>query len=333
VILLPDDVPIETTPAFFRQQIPPDLALIVLWLAAAVAVISVPFLNQTPLTVVFALPVVLFIPGYSLIAALFPKNDDISLIERIALSFGLSIAVVPLIGLGLNFTPFGIRLGPILVSLTLFTVVMVLVADYRRSRLPPKKRFSVPFSGIAGELREGFFPAGSSRVDRILSVILIISVIIAIATSIYVIAVPKESEHFTEFYILGERGRAADYPDQVVTGTLYPMFIGVGNHEYRHVAYTIESWATFTEYDIATNSTSILAMDPLDRRSILVSHNETQVIPWNLSLDTTGYNRVEFLLFNESVPGPEVSGRDRIDAAYRNLHLWINVSSFGSLAS
>ena len=64
------------------------MAIIVIWLAACIAVIYFPFLNQTPLTVVFALPVVLFIPGYCLIAALFPKNDDISLIERIALSFG-----------------------------------------------------------------------------------------------------------------------------------------------------------------------------------------------------------------------------------------------------
>jgi uncharacterized membrane protein len=334
VILLPDDAPIEkASTAFFRQEIPVDLALIVMWLAAAIAVIASPFLNQTPLTVVVALPSVLFIPGYCLIAALFPKNDDISLIERIALSFGLSIAVVPLIGLGLNFTPWGIRLGPVLVSLAIFTLVMVLVADYRRARLPPEKRFSVPFSEIAGEIREGFFPAGSSRIDRILSGILIISIIIAIATSLYVIAVPKESEHFTEFYLLGENGRAADYPDQVVTGVSYPMFIGVGNHEYRNMSYTIESWALFTEYDIATNSTGILAMESLGSRSLVLSHNETRVIPWNLSLDTTGYNRVEFLLFNESVPGPGVTGMDRITASYRDLHLWINVSSPESIGA
>jgi uncharacterized membrane protein len=54
---------------------------------------------------------------------LFPKNDDIDLIERMT----LSIVIVPLIGLGLNFTPWGIRLDPIVISVTLFTLVMLLI--------------------------------------------------------------------------------------------------------------------------------------------------------------------------------------------------------------
>ena len=50
------------------------------------------------------LAMVLFLPGYTQIAALFSRKDDLDGIERIALSFGLSIAVVPLIGLGLNLS-------------------------------------------------------------------------------------------------------------------------------------------------------------------------------------------------------------------------------------
>src|SRR5699024_12451412 len=37
------------------------------------------------------------------------RAGSIDGIERVALSFGLSIAITPLIGLLLNFTPFGIR--------------------------------------------------------------------------------------------------------------------------------------------------------------------------------------------------------------------------------
>jgi len=185
----------------------------------------------------------------------------------------------------------------------------------------------MPFSEIVGALREGLFPDGSSTVDRLLSVILVLVILIAIATTVYVIVSPKEREHFSEFYILGEKGMAADYPDQISVGLPYPMFIGVGNHEYRNMSYTIETWAAFTEFDIATNSTSIQAMDPLGRQSLTLAHNETRVIPWNLYLEKTGYNRMEFLLFNESVPGPGVTGRDRINTSYRDLHLWINVSS------
>ena len=311
--------------AFFRQEFPADLVLVVVWLAASIAAIYLPILNQTPVLVVFALPVVLFIPGYCLIAALFPKNDDIDLIERLALSIGLSIAVVPLIGLGLNFTPWGIRLDSIVISITVFTWVLVLVAHYRRAILPPEERFSMPFSEIASTIREGVFPDRSSPVDRLLSVILVLAILIAITTTIYVIASPKESEHFSEFYLLGEKGMAADYPDLIITGQNYPMFVGVGNHEYRNMSYTIETWTSFTEFDNVTNSTTILAMDPLDHLLLTLAHNETMVIPYNLSLKKTGYNRVEFLLFNETVPGPEVSGEDRINASYHDLHLWITI--------
>jgi uncharacterized membrane protein len=90
-------------------------------------------------------PGILFLPGYCLIAALFPKYGDIDLIERIALSFGLSIAVVTLIALWLNFTPFGIRLDPILIALTVFSLVMILIAHFRRALLPSEERFKVPF--------------------------------------------------------------------------------------------------------------------------------------------------------------------------------------------
>jgi uncharacterized membrane protein len=45
---------------------------------------------------IIGLPLVLFIPGYALSYAFFPKKKDIDLVERIALSLGLSIATIPL---------------------------------------------------------------------------------------------------------------------------------------------------------------------------------------------------------------------------------------------
>jgi len=92
-------------------------------------------------------PLVLFLPGYSLIAALFPRKDDLDGIERIALSFGLSIAVVPLLGLALNYTPFGIRLVPVLVVLSVFTVSLAVIAGVRRQGLPEGERFVVGAGG------------------------------------------------------------------------------------------------------------------------------------------------------------------------------------------
>ena len=320
-IPLPDKRrPGKSYSAFFKL-IPADLTIIGVWLAAGIMAIYIPLLNITPVRVVLVLPVLLFIPGYCLISALFPKDGDINLTERLVLSMGLSIAIVPLIGLGLNFTPWGIRLDPLVVSLTFFTLVMILVACYRRSRLPSEERFSMPFSAIAGTIREEFFPAGGSRVDRLLGVVLVLGILITMVITVFVIVVPTEGEKFTEFYILGENRTAANYPAMNIVGQNYSMFVGIGNHENRDTSYTIETWMMRTEFDNVTNTSRIMAMDPNDRLSLSLTHNETTIIPYNLSVKKTGYNRIAFLLFDENVPGFEVNGSDRINASYRDLHL------------
>jgi len=80
---------------------------------------------------VFGSILVLFLPGYSLIEALYPKKD-LDDLTRLALSIGLSLALVPLVGLVLNYTPFGIRLLPVALSLAGLTIVFLLMALRRK---------------------------------------------------------------------------------------------------------------------------------------------------------------------------------------------------------
>ena len=75
-----------------------------------------------PLRIALSFICLLFFPGYALISALFPRQGTLSLLERSVLSIGLSIAIVPLIGLALNYTPWGIRLDPILIAVALTMV-------------------------------------------------------------------------------------------------------------------------------------------------------------------------------------------------------------------
>jgi hypothetical protein len=81
---------------------------------------------------------VLFFPGYSFIKALFPKevpfktrSEELDNIERIALSIGMSLALVPITGLLLNYTPWGIRTTPITLSLLALTVGFATAAIIR----------------------------------------------------------------------------------------------------------------------------------------------------------------------------------------------------------
>jgi len=134
-----------------------------------------------------------FFPGYTLIAALFPKKTQLDTIERVALSFGLSIAVVPLIGLILNYTPWGIRLYPILVSLTGFIVVMSAVAWIRRFYVLPPERLSI-------NINIDFSSFGTqSKLDKALTVILIGAIIAAIGT------LRREKQKDTQNSLLWER--------------------------------------------------------------------------------------------------------------------------------
>jgi uncharacterized membrane protein len=311
--------------AFNPANMARDLILVAAWIVAAILFVYVPVLNQSFMRVVFALPMVLFIPGYVLVAALFPGKDDLDGIERLALSFGLSIAVVPLIGFVLNYTPWGIRLDPIVVSLVIFTSAMLVIAQYRRSVLSVEQRFAVPFWAMVKSTRSELFEPGQSRTDRTLSVILIIAIIAAIGTTIHVIVVPKEGEKFTEFYVIGPGTKAADYPTRFPVGEPQSLTIGIGNHEYRNVTYTVETILVDMIFDTSTNTSTLKSYQPLDSFTVTLSHNETRDFPYIFTVDNQQYNGLQFLLFNETVPSRDLSGQDRINASYRDLHLWITV--------
>ena len=146
-----------------------DLALVIFLTLLCIPFVLIPPLNEiSPLRIILGLPLVLFLPGYSLIAVLFPRRDDLDAIERIALSFGLSIAVVPLLGLALNYTPFGIRLSPILIVLSIFTVSLALGAYVRRSKIPKEEdKFVVEFGALFKSMKESF-KTTDTKIDRIL---------------------------------------------------------------------------------------------------------------------------------------------------------------------
>ncbi len=125
-----------------------------------------------------AILLVLFVPGYVLVAALFPGataegKPEIDWIERIALSFGLSIAVVPVLGLLLNFTPFGIRFAPIVAAIALFTTGVGYAAYWRRMQLPPERRLSLTVDLAVPDWDE------YSGMDKVLTIALAASIVVA----------------------------------------------------------------------------------------------------------------------------------------------------------
>jgi len=81
---------------------------------------------------------VLFLPGYTFIKALFPTKE-LDTFERIALSIGLSLALVPIILLLLNYTPWGIRINTVTLSLLTSTIIFATVSIIREYQIKLEK--------------------------------------------------------------------------------------------------------------------------------------------------------------------------------------------------
>ncbi|AFD00166.1 putative membrane protein [Methanocella conradii HZ254] len=296
---------IDISPGDFIVDMALDLKLVIGFVIITLAFIYIPVLNETIVRAALGLAMVLFVPGYSLIAVLFPGKKDIDGIERAALSFGLSIAVAPLIGLGLNFTPWGIRLDPIVVCLTIFTIACCLVANKRRHELDEEDRFTVDFARAYEEIKSEAFD-DKTPLDRALTIILIISILLSICTLAYVIMVPKQGEKFTEFYILGPEGKADNYPTRYVLGDRRPVIVGVVNHEYRNVTY-----------DLLISLNDSVSVTNLYSERLALGDNQTWEKKIEVKPDHVGTNmKMEFLLYIDG----------NMTAPYRECHLWVNVT-------
>ena len=215
-----------------KIKIPNELIVLNLLVFVLVAVIVL-LPSSNSLRIVLGLPFLIFFPGYTLMAALFPKKEGVSDIARTALSFGMSLAIVSLIGLILNYTPWGVRLEPVLYSVTAFIVVTSIIAWLRRKRLPEPNRFNIEF-----QLKVPVWV--SSSWHRVLFIILVVVVVGALGSLVYLIAIPRVGETFTEFYVLGLDGKATGYPEDVRVGEEEKVIAVVVNHEHDVVNHRVE---------------------------------------------------------------------------------------------
>ncbi len=268
--------------------------IISIWLATIVLLVAILLAPNNPVRIVLGLPFVLFFPGYVLIAALYPRRSDLDGVECVALSLGLSLAVVPLIGLALNYTPWGIRLTPILVSLALFIVVCSAVAVRQRLRHTATERFAEDISPLLQAARS--LPWVSVAVATG-----VIGVLLFTGFRFGVLGGSRVGETFTEFYVLGPGGKAEGYPRRVIVGEPSQVIVGVINHEGHTARYTVEVQAGADR--LASEGPFPLADGETreDRVGIALRRPAKQV-------------KVEFALFMEGAAGP-----------YRSLHLWVDV--------
>jgi len=294
------------TISHFILKMDTDLKLILSLMFVTFAFIYLPVLNETILRSVVSLSMIFFIPGYALTAALYPGKDDVSNIERIALSFGLNILIPPLILWGLDYTVWGIRLNPIVVCLMTFTIVCSLIANKRRHDLPEDKRFFIDFGKLLEGMKSYSF-ANNSKMDKALTIILIFTIILSIASIAYTIAIPKYREGLTEFYLKGPSGKAGGFPTSLVVGKQTPVTVGVINEENSNMTYDL-----IVELENNANVTV------LDSEKLALINDQVWEKSVNLTADHNGTDmKVEFLLYKD----------ENLTSSYRECHLWVNATS------
>ncbi len=293
------------------QERPWDLFLSVGYTAFLAAILLAAGIGN-----LFAILLVLFVPGYVLVAALFPGNKEIDWIERIALSLGLSIAIVPLLGLALNYTPFGIRFAPIVSTTALFTVLVGAAAYWRRTRLPLQDRLSATLEVQRLAWRE------YRLMDKALTIGLTASIVVAGSVLAYVVVTPRPGERFTEFYILGPGGNASGYPTKLNVSEPGTVILGVVNHEAATVNYTVR--VDLVGVDLVYNATGRYNETVERNRTALAWFNvtlgdgENWTESYTFAIAAVGLWKVQFLLFREG----------DITTVYQDpLHLFVTVGS------
>ena len=289
-----------------KRQLPLDLLLVAGFVLLIDILVLVPAFSGSFLRTYLGILMVLFLPGYALTAAIFPAISDLEGIERAVVSFGLSIAVVPIMGMGLTSTLWGIKEIPTLTVLSLFTLLMCATAYYRRKLLPEAEAFEIPLKASFPNLKAEILKESGSTFDRALAVSLVFLVLASVGSLAYIIGNPKEGEHFTEFYVLGPDKTIGNYPTEFVKGEKGTVFVGIVNHEYRTVDYTM---------DVKLGNKSLPL--PEKQKHIILGHNISweEPIVFTPAVEGNG-TKLEFLIFNETEK----------KEPYRNLHLWINVT-------
>ena len=298
------------------RERPYDLVAAIILALVLIALVA--FLPDSLARQILGLIFVLFLPGYAATAALFPENEQIDGIERVALSFGLSIAIVPLIGLALNFTPFGIRLDPILASVSAFIIVAALVGWYRRMRLPVDERFAIV---IDFEMDW----KGMPLVDKLLTIGIAVMLVASVVVLAWAVTTPREGESFTQLALLGPDGMATDYPRNLTVDEDARVLVSVKSYEHTPMNYTLVLvLTTVLDYNFTIGQDSIDWNDTQQlephvgiAQDFTLEHLEYFNQTFDFNVSSEGEWKLQFLLYTE--------GQELTQDSYREVHLWLNV--------
>jgi uncharacterized membrane protein len=277
---------------------------------------------------VLGFPLLVVLPGYAVVSALFPANPGFAarrspgLGTRLALSVGTSVAVV--VPTAFVLAAAGLTLStPVVVgALAFFSLGGFAVAWLRRLRLPAERRFRFPYQRWGHTIHDGLLDQ-NSPVDVAVNVALVVAVVLGVSALGYALVVPAGSTSFSSLSVLSESGQAdavaGNYSTDLVEGTQQEFLLAVENHEHETAEYTVV--AQLQRVDSASGMVTDRAT--LGTDSNTVSPGET----WNpriaVAPSLSGDDlRVGFFLYTGETPEQIERG-----TADEHVYLWVDVTT------
>jgi uncharacterized membrane protein len=181
--------------------------------------------------ILLGLPFALVLPGYALLAVVYPDQKKVDLPLRLALGCVLSLTLVTLFAMGLNAVGL-LDLIELACSLELTIIACCILAYGRRSRLAPDNQ---------SPLMQPLWKSRRQSVLVLLAGILVMAVFLIVIHMIADLVSGEQPQTYTTaFYLLGEDGRAGNYPNQLELGHPFPVTLGIINNERDPTTYLIE---------------------------------------------------------------------------------------------
>ncbi|QPV62855.1 DUF1616 domain-containing protein [Halosimplex litoreum] len=209
-----------------------------LWASGVVALgaLAVALVPGVPPLVglVVGVPFVLLVPGYALVAAVFPRAGEttpwderrVFWTSRLALSVGGSVVAVGAVAGALDFTVWGFAREPVAVGLVAFTVVAAAVARFRRARVPAAARVTVTPGAVGTRLRS--VAVGDGVAGAALTVVVLVA---AVGAAGVVAEEATSTAETTELFVVGEvdgERVAGAHPTNLTVGRPADVTVGVG---------------------------------------------------------------------------------------------------------
>lgn len=318
------------------RAIPIDIVFMALALVSFQAALHLP--SGHPIRVVVVLGVLLTLPGYVLMTFIFPgytaspttpsvvNNLGVGRIqfaalddaERGALSFAVSLLMLPIFALGLTYFKYSLRPRNIFFAVVVFTAVFGLLGLVRRVRLPEDARYDLPLDRWFGTAYGGLVNGGP--IDSLLNIALAASIILASVALVGAVASPLEGYEYTEASLvtINDNGEYVqkDYPSQFVKDQPRKITLVVGNQEGEPVKYTV----VVQQQQVKENG-DVTQRQELDRFSRQVPDGGEWQVRHSVAPTTQGDRiRIAWLVYKGEVPqNPTIQNSDE------HVFLWVEV--------